>query len=128
MELRLCPPPYVIGDSVRLFSKAPKSYDGFCSYHFRPNLQVKCATLTKQSHRFLSTLATTAAAGDHSATNRLIRKFVASSPKSITLNVLSDILSSRTAQPGLCSVALTVSSVFFFFSPSLSHHSARRSR
>ncbi|XP_022985638.1 pentatricopeptide repeat-containing protein At2g17033 isoform X1 [Cucurbita maxima] len=105
MELRLCPPPYVIGDSVRLFSKAPKRYDGFCSYHFRPNLQVKCATLTKQSHRFLSTLATTAAAGDHSATNRLIRKFVASSPKSITLNVLSDILSSRTAQPGLCSVA-----------------------
>ncbi|KAG6571003.1 Pentatricopeptide repeat-containing protein, partial [Cucurbita argyrosperma subsp. sororia] len=108
MELRFCPPPYVIGDSVRLFSKAPKRYDRFCSYHFRPNLQVKCATLTKQSHRFLSTLATTAAAGDHSATNRLIRKFVASSPKSLTLNVLSDILSSRTAQPGLCSVALTL--------------------
>lgn len=59
-------------------------------------------------HRFLSTLATTAATGDHSATNRLIRKFVASSPKSITLNVLSNIVSPHTAQPGLCSVALTL--------------------
>lgn len=119
MELRLCPPPYVIGDGVRLFLKPLKRHDGFRSYPFVPNLQVKC-TLTKQTHRFLSTLATTAATGDHSATNRLIRKFVASSPKSITLNVLSNIVSPHTAQPGLCSVALTVSRAFF---SSLSHHS-----
>lgn len=114
MELRLCPPTYVIGDGVRLSITPPKRYDGFGSHHFRPNLLVKCTTLTKQSHRFFSTLATTAAAGDQSATNRLIKKFVASSPKSITLNVLSNIISSHTAQPGLCSVALAVSRAFFF--------------
>ncbi|KAA0039321.1 PPR protein [Cucumis melo var. makuwa] len=108
MELRLCPPPYVIGDGVRLLLQPLKCLDGFRSYPFLPNLQVKCTTLTKQTHRFLSTLSTTAATGDQSATNRLIRKFVASSPKSITLSVLSNIVSTHTPQPELCSAALTL--------------------
>lgn len=114
MELRLCPPPYVIGDGVRLLLQPLKCLDGFRSYPFLPNLQVKCTTLTKQTHRFLSTLSTTAATGDQSATNRLIRKFVASSPKSITLSVLSNIVSTHTPQPELCSAALTVSMASLF--------------
>ncbi|KAF8410352.1 hypothetical protein HHK36_002880 [Tetracentron sinense] len=69
-----------------------------------PPFVTRCA-LSKQGQRLLSTLD--AAAGDPSAANRLIRKFVASSSKSVSLNALSHLLlsSSNTIHPHLSSLA-----------------------
>ncbi|XP_057966400.1 pentatricopeptide repeat-containing protein At2g17033 [Malania oleifera] len=66
-------------------------------------LTTKCS-LSKQGQRFLSSLAI--AADDDAAANRLICKFVASSPKSVALNALSHLLSPATAHPHLSSLAL----------------------
>ncbi|KAK8481716.1 hypothetical protein V6N13_018371 [Hibiscus sabdariffa] len=70
---------------------------------------IKCESggvpLTKQGHRFLSSLASTAAAEDPTTANRLIKKFVASSPKSIALNALSHLLSPRNSHPHLSALA-----------------------
>lgn len=74
-------------------------------------LSTKC-TLTKQAHRFLSTLTSTASRdSSSSAIDKLIRKFVESSPKSVALRVLSHLLSPRISQPHLSSLALPVSSI-----------------
>ncbi|KAJ6985833.1 hypothetical protein NC653_023691 [Populus alba x Populus x berolinensis] len=54
----------------------------------------KClAAISKQAQRFFSAVLPTVATRDTSATNRLIKKFVASSPKSIALDALSHLLS-----------------------------------
>ncbi|KAL5561259.1 hypothetical protein UlMin_031006 [Ulmus minor] len=65
-------------------------------------LVLQCA-LTKQGHRFLSTL--TVKAGDPSATAKLIGKFVGSTPKSISLNALSHLLAPDTTHPHLTPLA-----------------------
>ncbi|KAK3000873.1 hypothetical protein RJ639_021103 [Escallonia herrerae] len=70
----------------------------------------QCA-LSKQGHRFLTSLATTSAAHDPSATNRLLRKFVASSSKSVALSALSHLLSPTTSHPHLSSLALPLYSM-----------------
>ncbi|KAE8669939.1 Mitochondrial editing factor 9 isoform 1 [Hibiscus syriacus] len=70
---------------------------------------IKCESggvpLPKQGHRFLSSLASTADVDDPITTNRLIKKFVASSPKSIALNALSHLLSPRNCHPHLSDLA-----------------------
>lgn len=76
-------------------------------------MQIRCKSsgavpLMKQSHKFLSSLSSPALAGDPSATNRHIKKFVSASPKSVSLNVLSHLLSPHTSLPHLS-----------FFAPSL---------
>lgn len=83
--------------------------------HFlRPTLPlIKCESggvpLTKQVHRFFSSLTSTAAVDDPATANRLIKKFVASSPKSIALNALSHLLSPRNSHPHLSAIAFPVS-------------------
>ncbi|XWS67695.1 hypothetical protein CRYUN_Cryun04dG0027900 [Craigia yunnanensis] len=71
--------------------------------------RIKCESggvpLTKQGHRFLSSLAAAAGVSDPTTANRLIKKFVASSPKSIALNALSHLLSPRNSHPHLSAVA-----------------------
>ncbi|KAF7126428.1 hypothetical protein RHSIM_Rhsim11G0194300 [Rhododendron simsii] len=69
-----------------------------------PMVRVRCA-LSKQAHRFLTSLSNNAAADDTSVSNRLIRKFVQSSSKSISLNALSHLLSPQTSHPHLSSLA-----------------------
>lgn len=73
---------------------------------------IKCESggvpLTKQGHRFLSSLAATAGVSDPAAASRLIKKFVASSPKSIALNALSHLLSPRNSHPHLSALAFPV--------------------
>lgn len=59
-------------------------------------------SLSKQGQRFLSSLAT----GAPSAANRLIRKFVTSSPKSVVLNALSHLLSPNTSHSRLAYLAI----------------------
>ncbi|KAJ9189505.1 hypothetical protein P3X46_000790 [Hevea brasiliensis] len=63
----------------------------------------ECSALSKQGQRFFSSLAT--AAGDTSATNRLIKKFVAASPKSVALDALSNLLSPHSSYPHLSAFA-----------------------
>ncbi|XP_037495802.1 pentatricopeptide repeat-containing protein At2g17033 [Jatropha curcas] len=65
----------------------------------------ECAALSKQGQRFLSSLATATAARDNSATNSLIKKFVAASPKSIALDALSHLLSPNSSYSHLSSLA-----------------------
>ncbi|KAM6558478.1 hypothetical protein CsatA_027717 [Cannabis sativa] len=82
---------------------------------------IQCA-LTKQGHRFLSTLSVKA--GDPSAAHKLIGKFVAASPKSISLNALSHLLSPDTTHPHLTSHSLLLYSrikeaSWFEFNPKL---------
>lgn len=48
-----------------------------------------CAALSKQGHRFLTSVATT---DDPATTARLIRKFVASSSKSVALDAISHLV------------------------------------
>lgn len=85
-----------------------------CTY--RTKLVVRCKAgvvpLMKQGDRFLSSLSSPALAGDPSATHRHIKKFVAASPKSVTLNVLSHLLSDQTSYPHLSFFALSVSLCF----------------
>ncbi|KAK6240709.1 hypothetical protein QQP08_008224 [Theobroma cacao] len=78
--------------------------------HLRPTRpSIKCESggvpLTKQGHRFFSSLAATADVNDPATANRLIKKFVASSPKSIALNALSHLLSPRNSHPHLSALA-----------------------
>ncbi|XP_062086921.1 pentatricopeptide repeat-containing protein At2g17033 [Humulus lupulus] len=92
--------------------------------HQRPSSApsfIQCA-LTKQGHRFLSTLSVKA--GDFSAAHKLTGKFVAGSPKSISLNVLSHLLSPETTHPHLTSHSLLLYSMikeasWFEFNPKL---------
>ncbi|GLT75293.1 hypothetical protein SLA2020_470280 [Shorea laevis] len=63
-----------------------------------------CVALTKQGRSFLSSLAISS--GDSAIANRLIKKFVASSPKSVALNALSHLLSPRNSHSHLSSLAL----------------------
>lgn len=93
------------------------------SCHSRP---VPLCSLSKQGERFLSTLIATNS-DDHSATSRLLRKFVASSSKHVALSTLSHLLSPTTTSPHrLCSLALPVRLfVIMFFSLS---HCGLRSR
>ncbi|XVE93917.1 hypothetical protein REPUB_Repub01dG0235500 [Reevesia pubescens] len=71
--------------------------------------RIKCESggvpLTKQGHGFLSSLAATTGISDPTTANRLIKKFVASSPKSIALNALSHLLSPRNSHPHLSALA-----------------------
>ncbi|KAF7127922.1 hypothetical protein RHSIM_Rhsim11G0078500 [Rhododendron simsii] len=69
-----------------------------------PMVRARCA-LSKQAHRFLTSLSNNAATDDPSVSNRLIRKFVQSSSKSISLNALSHLLSPQTSHPHLFSLA-----------------------
>jgi hypothetical protein len=71
----------------------------------------KClAAISKQAQRFFSAVLPTVATRDTSATNRLIKKFVASSPKSIALDALSHLLSpDSTHHPLLYLLTLPVS-------------------
>lgn len=69
-----------------------------------------CA-LSKQGHRFFTSLSTTSATNDPLATNRLIRKFIASSSKSIALNALTHLLKPNSSHPHLSSLALPFYSV-----------------
>ncbi|CAA7021979.1 unnamed protein product [Microthlaspi erraticum] len=82
------------------------------SWTHRTSMEVRCKAgavpLMKQSHRFLSSLSSPALAGDPSATNRHIKKFVAASPKSVALNVLSHLLSAHTSHPHLSFYALSL--------------------
>ncbi|KAK2974307.1 hypothetical protein RJ640_026868 [Escallonia rubra] len=73
-------------------------------------LAPQCA-LSKQGHRFLTSLAATSAADDPYATTRLLRKFVASSSKSVALSALSHLLSPTTSHPHLSSLALPLYSM-----------------
>ncbi|KAK9070854.1 hypothetical protein SSX86_009422 [Deinandra increscens subsp. villosa] len=50
-----------------------------------------CAALSKQGHRFLTSVATTD--DDPATTSRLIRKFIASSSKSVALDAISHLVS-----------------------------------
>lgn len=77
-----------------------------------PPMEVRCMAgavvpLMKQSHKFISSLSSPALSGDPSATNRHIKKFVAASPKSVSLNVLSHLLSPHTSLPHLSFFALS---------------------
>ncbi|XP_057494830.1 pentatricopeptide repeat-containing protein At2g17033 [Actinidia eriantha] len=69
-----------------------------------PTFTIRCA-LSKQAHRFLTSLATTAVTDDPSVSTRQIRKFVHSSSKSIALNALSHLLCPDTSHPHLSSLA-----------------------
>ncbi|XP_004292639.1 PREDICTED: pentatricopeptide repeat-containing protein At2g17033 [Fragaria vesca subsp. vesca] len=71
--------------------------------HSKLSLQIQCA-LTKQGQRFLTKLA--ANAGNPSVANKLISKFLSTSPKSTALTTLSYLLSPHTAHPHLSSLAL----------------------
>lgn len=81
-------------------------------------MEVRCKAgevpLMKQGVRFLSSLSSPALSGDPSATNRHIKKFVAASPKSVSLNVLSHLLSAHTSHSHLSFFALSVSFASFF--------------
>ncbi|OAY52264.1 pentatricopeptide repeat-containing protein At2g17033 isoform X2 [Manihot esculenta] len=65
----------------------------------------ECSALSKQGERFFSSLANARATGDTSATNRLIKKFVAASPKSVALDALSHLLSPHSSYHHLSSLA-----------------------
>lgn len=75
-----------------------------CNHHQR--LGPQCS-LSKQGHRFLSTLTATDS-DDLSATRRLLRKFVASNSKHVALSTLSHLLSPTTSHHRLCFLALPV--------------------
>uniref|UniRef100_A0A5B6YLB4 Smr domain-containing protein n=1 Tax=Davidia involucrata TaxID=16924 RepID=A0A5B6YLB4_DAVIN len=70
-----------------------------------PMFTTRCA-LSKQGHRFLSSLAATTAANDPSATNRIIRKFIQNSSKSVALDTLCHLISPDSTHPHLSSIAL----------------------
>ncbi|XP_006297442.2 pentatricopeptide repeat-containing protein At2g17033 isoform X1 [Capsella rubella] len=94
-----------------LFALPQRLSQGVCqdlsnvSWTYRTKREVLCKAgavpLMKQGHQFLSSLSSPALAGDPPATNRLIKKFVAASPKSVALNVLSHLLSDNTSHPHL---------------------------
>ena len=83
-----------------------------------PTFTIRCA-LSKQAHRFLTSLATTAVTDDPSVSTRQIRKFVHSSSKSIALNALSHLLCPDTSHPHLSSLAFPVSLSLLLLSLSL---------
>ncbi|MBA0614300.1 hypothetical protein Godav_014613 [Gossypium davidsonii] len=88
----------------------PSSWNHHRRHCLRPTPPlIKCESggvpLTKQAHRFFSSLTSTAAVDDPATANRLIKKFVASSPKSIALNALSHLLSPRNSHPHLSAIA-----------------------
>lgn len=105
-----------------LFTPPPQSLSQGKREELRAPMEVRCKAgavpLMKQSHKFLSSLSSPALAGDPSATNRHIKKFVAASPKSASLNVLSHLLSPHLTLPHLSFFALSVSLCF----PPLSLH------
>ncbi|MBA0799299.1 hypothetical protein Gohar_009825 [Gossypium harknessii] len=88
----------------------PSSWNQHRRHCLRPTPPlIKCESggvpLTKQAHRFFFSLTSTAAVDDPATANRLIKKFVASSPKSIALNALSHLLSPRNSHPHLSAIA-----------------------
>lgn len=87
----------------------------------RPRPGPRCS-LSKQGHRFLSTLIATDS-DDISATRHLLRKFVGSSSKHVALSTLSHLVSpTTTSHYRLCSLALPVRlSVIMYFSLSSIH-------
>lgn len=70
----------------------------------RPFKLLPSCALSKQGHRFFTSLATSAT-GDALVTDRLIRKFIASSSKSVALNALSHLLTPNSSHPHLSSLA-----------------------
>ncbi|PKI59828.1 pentatricopeptide repeat-containing protein At2g17033 [Punica granatum] len=101
-------------DSLRLRHPPQLPWNSRCRCrhrhrHFYPQPQatppapVHCA-LSKQGQRLVHSL--TLAAGDAAATDRLMKKFIAGSPKSVALNALSHLLSPGAAQPNLSFLAL----------------------
>ncbi|KAG7584082.1 Pentatricopeptide repeat [Arabidopsis suecica] len=104
-----------------LFTPPQRLSQGICylgvelsnvSWTYRTKMVVRCKAgavpLMKQGDRFLSSLSSPALAGDPSATHRHIKKFVAASPKSVALNVLSHLLSDQTSYPHLSFFALSL--------------------
>ncbi|KAL8153800.1 hypothetical protein V2J09_011560 [Rumex salicifolius] len=83
----------------------PFCYQSHNSHVHSPplSLNVQC-TLTKQGQRFLTSVASSAS-GDVSVSNRMITKFVASSPKNVTLSTLIYLLSPNTANSNISSLA-----------------------
>ncbi|CAK7329437.1 unnamed protein product [Dovyalis caffra] len=82
-------------------SQPPPPLNLSTKWHF------KCvAAISKQAQRFFSAVVPSLVTGDTSASNRLIKKFVASSPKSITLDALSHLLSPDSTHPLLSSLTL----------------------
>ncbi|CAN1134636.1 Pentatricopeptide repeat-containing protein At2g17033 [Linum perenne] len=73
----------------------PLNHRSRSSNYDNRNRRLIITALSKQGERFFSSLIATATAGegDDSAANRLIKKFVAASPKSIALEALSSLLS-----------------------------------
>jgi hypothetical protein len=67
------------------------------------------AATSKEIQRFFSAGVPTITKGATSSTNRLIKKFVASSPESIALDALSHLLSPDFTHPLLPSPTLPVS-------------------
>lgn len=87
-----------------LFLSFPSSWN-----HRRHSQQpsIKCVSttaLSKKGRSFLSSLATSS--GDSATASRLIKKFVASSPKFVALDTLSYLLSPKDSLPQLSSLAL----------------------
>ncbi|XAR72672.1 hypothetical protein NMG60_11019391 [Bertholletia excelsa] len=76
-----------------------------CLYCEPPRIFVTNCALGKKGHRFLTSLVATSAPDDTSVSNRLIRKFVQSSSKSVALNTLSYLLSPDSLHPHLSSLA-----------------------
>ncbi|XP_042503789.1 pentatricopeptide repeat-containing protein At2g17033 [Macadamia integrifolia] len=100
----------------------PFSWNLHNQHKQRPPLSATIFALSKQGHRFFSSLA--AAAGDDSSTHRLIRKFVASSSKPIALDALSHLLSSDNIHPNLSYLALPfyvriTTTSWFYWNPKL---------
>lgn len=70
----------------------------------RPLRLLPSCALSKQGQRFFTSLATSVT-GDPLVTDRLIRKFIASSSKSVALNALSHLLTPNSSHPHLSSLA-----------------------
>lgn len=106
--------------SILLPAPAPPLSHRPSLWNCHPRPGPRCS-LSKQGHRFLSTLISTNS-DDLSATRRLLRKFVTSSSKHVALSTLSHLLSpTTTSHHRLCSLALPVRlSVIMYFSLSFS--------
>lgn len=99
-SLRLRRPPHMPWNSGRLRVPCLRF-----QFPVAPPASVHCA-LSKHGQRLVHSL--TLAAGDATAADRMMRKFIAGSPKSVTLNALSHLMSPDTAHPNLSSLALPV--------------------
>ncbi|GAB2267728.1 hypothetical protein Dimus_002711 [Dionaea muscipula] len=75
------------------------------SYNSPPSSLLAQCGLTRRGQRFLTSIVTTETT-DPSAANRKIRKFVASSPKYVSLSTLTHLLSPSSTHPDLAFLTL----------------------